>query len=314
MSRAGGTGLAEGPLTEQRDRVLGAWDGFRALAATADLDRPSRLPGWSGHDVVAHLGAWPDPAPGAPPDGAAAPGATTLDRMVRQARSGVPERHDPGRTDRLNAAVVAAHRDATREDLLAALDRGRERLARWFAEPDAPDGPRALGGRLVDSVVGPLPLLTVVAASGYELAVHALDLAGPPPAPALLDAGLAALLDVTGVFAHRRGLRTTLTAWTGDRGWQVHADPTGWRTVPVTGRRPPGAAVTGEPAVLLDVSAGRRQVPALLVTRALRVHGLAEVLRLAPIVEEVPGLPGGPALRAAARWVGGAGRLLSVVR
>jgi hypothetical protein len=38
------------------------------------------------------------------------------------------------------------------------------------------------------------------------------------------------------------------------------------------------------------------------------------VVRLAPIVAEVPGLPGGPALRAAARWVGGAGRLLRLGR
>ena len=42
----------------------------------------------------------------------------------------------------------------------------------------------------------------------------------------------------------------------------------------------------------------------------MRVHGLADIVRLAPIVDEVPGLPGGPALQAAARWVAGAGRLL----
>jgi len=40
----------------------------------------------------------------------------------------------------------------------------------------------------------------------------------------------------------------------------------------------------------------------------------AEVVRLAPVVEEIPNLPGGPALKAAARWVGGAGRLLALRR
>jgi hypothetical protein len=46
----------------------------------------------------------------------------------------------------------------------------------------------------------------------------------------------------------------------------------------------------------------------------MRVHGLADLVRLAPIVDEVPGLPGGPALKAAARWVAGAGRLLRLGR
>jgi hypothetical protein len=37
-------------------------------------------------------------------------------------------------------------------------------------------------------------------------------------------------------------------------------------------------------------------------------------MRLMPIVEEVPGLPGGPALAVAGRWLGGAGRLLRLGR
>jgi len=78
--------------------------------------------------------------------------------------------------------------------------------------------------------------------------------------------------------------------------------------------RPPGAAVEGDAAVLLDASAGRRAVPALLASRAMRVHGLADIVRLAPIVDEVSGLPGGPALGAAARWIAGAGRLLRLGR
>ena len=38
-------GLATDPLDVQRDRVLGAWSGFLAAVAAADLSAPSRLPG-----------------------------------------------------------------------------------------------------------------------------------------------------------------------------------------------------------------------------------------------------------------------------
>lgn len=271
-----------------RDRVLAGWDGFRALAARLDLAAPSRLPGWTRHDVCVHLADWPD--------------APVLDGLLAQARTGPVPRPD---TDAVNAAVVAAHRDAGRAEVLAALSRARDKHAAFLL------GPGELADRPVASMVGALPLGTVLGAGAYELAVHALDLAGPRPPAALLDAGLAALVDVTGVFAHRRGLRTTLTAWTGESGWQVRTDPAGWTTAPVRGARPAGAVVEGDAAALLDASAGRRPVPVLLASRAVRVHGLADFLRLAPIVEEVPGLPGGPALRAAARWIGGAGKLLA---
>ena len=57
--------------------------------------------------------------------------------------------------------------------------------------------------------VGVLPLLTTILAEAYELAVHALDLrdagAADPP-PALLDAGLAALAEVTGALAAAHGV------------------------------------------------------------------------------------------------------------
>ena len=291
-------GLADQPLAVQRDRVVAAWDAFAAVAAAADLDRPSRLPGWTGHDVCVHVGDWDN--------------VSTMDALLASARAGAGPRPDP---DAANAAVVAAHRDAGRDEVLEAVRRSRDRIAAWFADPGAPDGPAALGRTPAMSVIGPLPLLTVVSASAYELAVHALDLTGAPrPAAPLLSAGLASLVDVTGVFAHRRGLRTALTAWSGTAGWQVRVGAGGWVTEPVSGRRPAGAAVEGDAAVLLDASAGRRAVPPLLATRAMKVHGLADLVALAPIVEEVPGLPGGPALQAAGRWVGGAGRLLDFGR
>jgi hypothetical protein len=315
MSRPAPAGLADQPLEEQRDRVVAAWDAFRAVAGAVDLDRPSRLPGWTNHDVVVHVGDWP--------------GVPTMDALIAGARESRADagptgdgRADAGQpagagrprpdTDAANAAVVAAHRDAGRDEVLAALDRSRRRVAGWFDAPDAPDGPRALGSAPTPSVVGVLPLLTVVSASAYELAVHALDLRGPRPGDPLLDAGLAALVDVTGFFAARRGLAARLTAWTGAAGWRVTVDGGGWVTERVTERV--GAAVEGDAAVLLDASAGRRAVPGLLATRALTVHGLPELMALSAIVQDVPGLPGGPALTAAGRWVGGVGRLLRLGR
>jgi hypothetical protein len=44
--------------------------------------------------------------------------------------------------------------------------------------------------------------------------------------------------------------------------------------------------------------------------RRLRVHDLGGLLKLAPIVQAAPGIPGGPILQLAARTVGGAGSML----
>ena len=52
-------GLADRRPDVLADLVLPAWDAFLTLAADADLDGPSRLPGWTGRDVLVHLGAWP---------------------------------------------------------------------------------------------------------------------------------------------------------------------------------------------------------------------------------------------------------------
>ena len=57
----------------------------------------------------------------------------------------------------------------------------------------------------------------------------------------------------------------------------------------------------GDAAGLLDLSAGRINPVAAITKGHLRVHDLPGLLRLAPIVESVPGLPGGPVLSVAAR-------------
>ena len=208
-----------------------------------------------------------------------------------------------------NEAVLEARAGAPRAEVLAALRESRAEVAAFLDGDDV----RRLGTRHVRSVLGPLPLTTLVAAAAYELAVHALDLRGagaPEPTPELRSAGLAALVDTTGALAARCELSASGACVTPSGGWAFSAVPGAWTTLELPAA--PGAwpTVLGEAEVLLDASAGRRAVPPLLARRELRLQHVGGLLALAPIVEAVPGLPGGPALRAAVRNVRGISRLI----
>lgn len=274
-------GLAESTVEDLGDAVLGAWDDFLAVAASADLGRPSRLPGWSGRDACVHLGSWDD--------------HRVMSSVVAAARSGGgPEATSP---DDANARLVAAHRDATDEDVLAALQRSRDVIEAWFEGPE----PAELGRALVRSAVGDLPLLSLLSAGTYELAVHALDLrpcGAEPPSPFLLGRGLAALIDVTGALSARHGIDITVTAQTPDGGWSFTSAGGTWTTEAVAPGAYRGTGVRGSAEDLLDVSAGRTAIPGLLLSRRMVVQQLPSFMRLAPLLSEVPGLPGGAALRA----------------
>jgi len=110
---------------------------------------------------------------------------------------------------------------------VAALVRARDTLADWFEGPE----PGHLGRHVSSSAVGQLPVLSLVHAGTYELAVHALDLApcgAPEPDPYLLERGLAALMDVTGALSGRSGVVTNVTAQTPAYGWGFNSEPEGW--------------------------------------------------------------------------------------
>lgn len=284
----GRCGIAETDLDALGAAVLASWDAFLDVARSADLTRPSRLPGWSGADTCIHLGDWDD--------------HRVLAAVEASARSGgvSSPSHD---ADADNARLVGAHRDASPDEVLAAVQRSRDALADWFVGP----GPAELGLTTCGSAVGPLPLLNLLHAAAYELAVHALDLApcGAPHPPAdLLDRGLAALLDVTGALSARAGIDITVTAQTPAGGWAFTSAVSGWTTQAVPAGHFDGVGVRGSAADLLDASAGRAALPLLLVSRRLVVQQLPSFLRLAPLVSDIPGLPGGAALRAG---VGGLG-------
>jgi len=78
----------------------------------------------------------------------------------------------------------------------------------------------------VRSVLGPLPLSTLVGAGAYELAVHALDLApagARAPSTTLLSAGVAALVDTTGALAARCDISAGAACLSPEGGWAFAA-------------------------------------------------------------------------------------------
>lgn len=285
-------GLASSDLDGIRERVAAAWDEFVELADDAPFDAPTRLPGWTVREVLLHLGAWDDRHP--------------LVVAVASAKDGGGG--TPTHPDEDNRRLVDGHRDATRDDVLAALRHSRDRVAHLI---DTELDERALA--TTASSLGPLPLGTLVNAGCYELAVHAVDIAlagGERPSDELLDAGVAALVDVTGALCSRHGIDVALTARTDVGGWRFATEPGGWGTEAHTADQISGAGVKATAQDLLDASAGRANVPRLLMARRLTVQQMTMLMRLAPLLEHVPGLPGGAALGRAVGFVaGGLGRL-----
>src|SRR5688500_1299820 len=152
--------MADAGRDEVAGMVLGAWDAFLDQVATVDLQRSSRLPGWRAHEIAVHLGCWDD--------------HTALADLIASARAGgagtLPD------VDAVNARVVAA------------LRRNRDATARYLTEE-----PVELDTAPTVSVVGRLPLLSVVLGQAYELAAHGLDLVScgaEPPPPEVLQSGL----------------------------------------------------------------------------------------------------------------------------
>ena len=284
--------MADAGRDEVAPRVLSAWDTFIGQAETVDLTRPSRLKGWRAQEVCVHLGCWDD--------------HTAMADLIASARAGGAG--TPPDVDAVNARVIAAHRDASRDQVLAALRRNREATARYLAEE-----PVELDTAPTVSVVGPIPLLSVVLGQAYELAVHGLDVvscgAAPPPAD-VLQSGLAALADVTGALAASMEITGGVTLATPDGGWAFRSDGGGWTVEQVPPGRVDGPAVEAPTELLLDAASGRINPVPAVARRKLKVHDVGGLLQLAPIVQAVPGIPGGPILQLAARTVGGAGGML----
>lgn len=285
-------GMADAGRDQVGRMVLDAWDAFIEQAAAVDLSRSSRLTGWRAHEICVHLGCWDD--------------HTALADLIASARDGGAG--TPPEVDAVNARVIAAHRDASREEVLDGLRRNRDATARYLAEE-----PVELDTALTVSVVGRIPLLSVILGQAYELAVHGLDLvscgAAPPPREAL-QSGLAALADVTGGLAASMDITGGVTLATPEGGWAFASDPHGWTVRRVGADEHEGAAVEAPADLLLEAASGRINPVPAVARRRLKVHDVGGLLKLAPIVQAVPGIPGGPILQLAAKTVGGAGGLV----
>lgn len=267
--------------------VLESWDAFLGLVDAADLSASTRLKGWTVRDIAVHLGTWD--------------GESALTSVLASLRSGDADTAlDP---DAFNRGVVAAHGDADDAAVREALAASRADVAELLKSEEA----RERGGDPVSSVLGPMPLLTVVHAGCYELAVHALDIAdavdGTCPS-VLLRHGVAALTDSTGCLAAREGIDATIGINAKEAPWTftAHADG-GWTTDRIDGD-PHGPRVSGSAQDLLEASAGRADPVRLVTLRHLKIKHLGGLLALTPIIDQVPGLPGGRTLKSAAKSLG----------
>jgi uncharacterized protein (TIGR03083 family) len=268
--------------------VLESWDAFLGLVDDADLSAPTRLKGWNVREVVTHLGTWD--------------GTSALTQVLESLRTGETDTaFDP---DAFNAAVLEAQREASDADVRAALADSRDAVAKLLSSDDALEH----GGDPVSSVLGPMPLLTVVHAGCYELAVHALDVAdavGAECPPVLLRHGIAALTDSTGCLAAREGIDATIGINAEEAPWSFVAQADGgWTTERIEGK-PHGPRVSGSAEDLLEASAGRADPVRLVTVRRLKIKHLGGLLALTPVIDQVPGLPGGRALKVAAKTLGG---------
>lgn len=278
-------GLASGDHEELTAAINRAWELFEEVIRTeADLSVESRKPGWTGRDLVSRLGEWEF--------------GRTIDDMLAEAHDGDADYYD---ADALDEAVRARTADLPEAEVLDALSAARSTTADWLAS----EGPGVWGLVHTSSPLGPLPVLTVMSAMTYQLAVATLDLepCGVTPPDELMHIGLAALIDTTGALAARKHATGSFTAVTPELIVGSGARGGHWRTAVLEEDPLHGPGVEAQARVVLDVTSGRANVGHLYRTGELHVRDLAGLVRLAPILDGVPGIPP----------LGAVGRALSVV-
>lgn len=269
---SGEHGLASADPLVLAEAVDKSWARFIEIAAELDLSQRSRKHGWTGRDVVAHIGNWP--------------GLRSLATVLADAHEGNVGTIDQNAVDE---AALAAAADRTDAELLAAVDRAREQAVEWLRS----DGPATWGKVLTSSPLGPLPVTTVVFASTYQMGVALLDL-GPCGAPVdeqVSHAALLAVLDTTGALAARKRVDGTFTAVTPTGIVAASAVRGCWRTSELADDPHYGPTVLAPANVVLDVTSGRAHVANLYRSGALHVRDLSGMARLAPVLEGIPGVP-----------------------
>jgi len=301
----GERGLATSDPERLAASVAQSWALFGALVDDVDLDAVTRAKGLTAREVVIPLGAWDDNRP--------------LPVLLDEARRGVVGDHDQGA---LVDSVRAVHRHESDADIREALRRQGDDMESFLFGPDVSE----LGQASVASMLGTLPIVTFLHAATYPLATSALDLerAGARVPEVLLDNGLLGLVDTIGALAARQGLTASIAAITPGRVVATGATGGAWRTAvldaaTLDGDLPAavGPSAEGPTRLILDITSGRADIPTAIRRREVAVHDLAGLLALAPVVEQVPGIPGRAALVAAIRATGaltGAWRRLPLPR
>ncbi|MET0929398.1 MAG: maleylpyruvate isomerase family mycothiol-dependent enzyme [Aeromicrobium sp.] len=281
-------GLATNQDYALADVVLSSWDAFIKQVDGADFSARTRLEGWTVRDLVLHLGTWD--------------GDSALNMALATLGTDAVDR--PLKPDAANAALIAAHRDASDAEIMTALQASRDAVGDCLASGEAADR----GLEPVASQLGAIPLLTLIHAGCYELALHGLDVADALDTdvdPALLAAGVASLADTTGCLAAREGIGATIGINAKEAPWSFSSSPDGsWTTEPIVGSAH-GPRVSGSATDLLEASAGRVDPVRLVTLRHLKIKHLGGLTALTPIIDQVPGIPGGRGLKLAAKSLGG---------
>jgi hypothetical protein len=265
-------GLASGEPAKLAELIDTAWRRFSQIVEELDLSAPSRKHGWTGRQIVAHIGHWP--------------GMRSLDTLLSDAHEGNATLVDQNAVD---AATLAHSADLPDSALLEAVDQARTRAVEWLTGP----GPATWGKVLTSSPLGPLPVTTVLFASTYQMGVALLDLqpCGAPIDEEISRTAMLAVLDTTGALAARKRVDGTFTAVTPNGVVATAAHNGWWRTSQPSADPHFGPTVIAPAHVVLDVTSGRAHVSHLYRTGQLHVRDLAGMARLAPVLDGIPGVP-----------------------
>ncbi len=265
-------GLASGDIAALAAGIDRAWELFEDLAVIVDPDAPSRKHDWTARELIARLGRWEfgrnlaDALHDAHDGDAASYDADLVDERIREATRGLPF-----------------------EDILASLSAARSTTAEWLAS----DGPGTWGLVHTSSPLGPLPLLTLLNAVTYQLSIATLDLeqCGATAPDELLGIGMSALIDTAGALAGRKHVTGSFTAVTPERIVGVGSRGGHWRTAALPADPCVGPGALAPTRILLDATSGRVNVAHLYRSGQLHVRDLGGLVRLAPVLDGVPGVP-----------------------
>jgi hypothetical protein len=288
-------GLASGDLGELAATIDRAWELFEAVADEVDPDAPSRKHGWTARELVARLGQWDF--------------SRSLTDVLRDAHDGDAGHFD---ADAMDEEIRATTADLPYEDVRAALTTARSSTSDWMAT----DGPETWGLVHTSSPLGPLPVLTVLNALTYQMCIATLDMeqCGATVPDELLGIGMAALIDTTGALAGRKHITGSFTAVTPERIVGVGSRGGHWRTAVLPEDHHLGPGAVAPTRVLIDATSGRSNVGHLYRTGELHVRDLTGLVRLAPVLDGVPGVPPMGAIGRAITVVDAVGGLLGRFR